>query len=95
MKWQTICRSWLLLAHFGCLLLDMADSTTTPEAAFLTVKQAADRLAVSIWTVYTLLDSGELAGVYQGRRRYVTPAAIDAYIASLRPTPAEPESATA
>lgn len=80
------------MADFGCLMLAMAENTTAPEAAFLTVKQTADRLAVSIWTVYTLLDDGSLGGVYQGRRRYVTPAAIDAYITSLSATP---ESASA
>lgn len=51
------------------------------------VKEAAQILCVSPWTVYELMDQGRLAGVYQGRRRYVTDAAIKAYVASLSNVP--------
>lgn len=66
----------------------MADLTPEGPRDLLTVKQIADRLSLSIWTVYTLMDDGQLRSVYQGRRRYATPEAIEDYIASLSPTPA-------
>lgn len=78
---------WLSLAGFGCLLLPMADKDISPKPALLTVKEAAVSLSLSIWTVYKLLDSGALRGVYQGRCRYVPADAIGEYVESLSATP--------
>ena len=64
----------------------MAENTPLDPPALLTVKQAADQLSLSIWTVYSLLDDGSLRGVYQGRRRYIPVDAIGEYVESLSAT---------
>lgn len=78
----------LTVALFGPIVLCMAQNGTPPvEPLFLTVQVVAKQLGLSVWSVYTLLDEGKLEGVYQGRRRYVVPASVPAYVASLSPTP--------
>lgn len=64
----------------------MAENPPLDSPALLTVKQAADQLSLSIWTVYSLLDDGSLRGVYQGRRRYIPTDAIGEYVESLSAT---------
>lgn len=53
----------------------------------VSIKDAADMLSVTTWTVYKLADSGELDSRYQGRRRYVTTASLRDYVAGLPNTP--------
>ncbi len=69
----------------------MAGNPTTEPAVekiLFSVTEAAVVLGVSKWTIYELLDSGALRGVYQKSRRYVTRAELDRYIASLSTLPA-------
>jgi excisionase family DNA binding protein len=70
------------------MMLGMAQNGTPPaDPLFLTVQQVATQLSLSVWAIYTLLDQGKLEGVYQGRRRYVIPESVDAYVDSLSSTP--------
>lgn len=61
------------------------DSSTSP--LLYSISEAADLLSVSRYTIYDLLDSGTLDGVYQGRRRYVTAVGLRQYVAGLSSTP--------
>lgn len=65
----------------------MSQTSNAPERLLYSVREAAGVLSLTEWSVYRLLDSGALRGVYQGRRRYVTRDALDAYIAGLSDTP--------
>jgi excisionase family DNA binding protein len=70
-----------------------APGTTPPAAAptpdiatapvLLTYREAASRLNTSLRTVERLVARGELPGRRIGRRRYITPADIDAFVATL------------
>lgn len=63
---------------------------TPIEAPLLiTVKAAAERLSLTPWSVYKLLDEQKIASVYQGRRRYVVMESLLAYVAELPNVPAE------
>ena len=53
------------------------------EPIFITVKQAADALALSPWSVYQLCDDGKIATQYKGRRRLVSVASLREYAANL------------
>ena len=57
------------------------------ERLLIPVKEAADRLSLTPWSVYKLLDDGAIAGKYQGRRRYVVVESMRAYVDNL---PTEP-----
>lgn len=57
------------------------------EPLLISVKAAADKLSITPWSVYRLLDAGEIASVYQGRRRYVVVASLVEYVQAL---PTEP-----
>jgi hypothetical protein len=63
------------------------------DPIFVSVKQAAQMLGLSTWSVYKMLDDPtcELTSQYQGRRRLVRYASVVAYANNL-PTTA-PESA--
>ena len=52
-----------------------------------TIREAAELLRLTTWSVYKLCDDGSLEAVYQGRRRYVTADGLAAYVASLPNTP--------
>ena len=52
------------MAYFGCLVVAMAENPPLDPPALLTVKQAADQLSLSIWTIYTPLEHGPLGGAY-------------------------------
>lgn len=60
---------------------------TQDERLLIPVKEAADRLSVTPWSVYKLLDEKVIEGRYQGRRRYVVVASLRAYVENL---PTEP-----
>lgn len=53
----------------------------------LSVRETAQALSLTEWSIYRLLDSGALRGVYQGRRRYIPREDLERYIASLSSTP--------
>lgn len=63
------------------------------EPLLISVKAAADKLSITPWSVYRLLDSREIESVYQGRRRYVVVASLTDYVANL-PTEAPVEAAS-
>lgn len=60
---------------------------------FITVKEAAQTLAISDWTMYQILNRGDVASQYQGRRRLVSYSSLQDYAASLPTTPSAEESA--
>lgn len=57
------------------------------EPLLITVKAAAEQLSLTPWSVYKLLDDGEIEGKYQGRRRYVLVASMKKYVAGLSSLP--------
>lgn len=57
--------------------------TTTPAPEFVTVKQAAELLAVGPQKVYDLLDRRELQGARQGARRLVAYQSLREYAQRL------------
>lgn len=67
-------------------------STQKSHQRLMTVKEAAEALSLTPWSVYKLLDdpNSDLASVYQGRRRYVVVSSLDEYVANL---PTEPGAA--
>lgn len=50
---------------------------------FVSVKQAADMLNITPWSVYRLLDAGEIDSQYHGKRRLVRVASVQEYADSL------------
>lgn len=50
------------------------------DADFLTVKQAAQRLALSPRTVHRMLDAGELPSILLGRQRRIPATDFDAWV---------------
>lgn len=63
------------------------------EPIFITVKQAAQALALSPGTVYELCYSGDIASRMRGTRRLVSVASVREYAAAL--PEGAPESETA
>lgn len=57
---------------------------------FVSVKQAAQMLNLTTWSVYKLLDEQAIESRYHGRRRLVSVESVRAYADGL---PTEPESA--
>lgn len=57
---------------------------------FVSVKQAADMLNITPWSVYRLLDAGEIESSYHGKRRLVRFTSVQQYADNL---PSEPASA--
>lgn len=60
-----------------------AQSAEEPTPKFLSVKQAAVELGVSIWTVYELCGNGSLKATKVKSRIKIRPEWIDEYIDSL------------
>lgn len=54
--------------------------TTGDDLRLLTVDEACDRLRVSRWTFYRLVNAGELATVRIHSRRLVTQQALAAFL---------------
>ncbi len=61
---------------------------TQDDRLLIPVKEAADQLSVTPWSVYKLLDDKVIEGRYQGRRRYVLVASLREYVANLPTEPA-------
>ncbi len=55
-----------------------------PERMLDPLKEIQQRLSISRSTVYQLVGNGQLPSVKIGRRRFVTAAALDAYIEGLK-----------
>jgi excisionase family DNA binding protein len=55
-----------------------------PERMLYPLTEVQQRLSISRSTVYQLVGNGELPSVKIGRRRFVTAAALDAYIDGLK-----------
>ena len=55
-----------------------------PERMLYPLKEIQQRLSISRSTVYQLVGDGQLASVKIGRRRFVTAAALAAYIDGLK-----------
>lgn len=53
------------------------------DALLITVKEAADKLSVTPWSVYRMLDDDKIRSVYQGRRRYVVVESLREYVENL------------
>lgn len=53
------------------------------EPIFVSVKQAAQMLAISPWSCYQLLDANAIDSRYHGRRRLVSVASIREYAEGL------------
>lgn len=60
----------------------MSESATI-EPIFVSVKHAADVLALSPWSVYQLLDEQKIESSYQGRRRLVNVKSLRRYADGL------------
>lgn len=55
----------------------------------VSVKEAADLIGCSTWTVYCLLNSGEVEGRYLGSRRKVLYRSLRQYVENLPVDPPE------
>lgn len=53
------------------------------EPLLISLKDAAPVLGLSYYGFYELVEAGTIPSVYQGRRRYVTPESLRAYVAKL------------
>lgn len=61
-----------------------------PDAISVSVKEAAELVGCSAFTMYGLLNSGAIEGRYLGRKRLVLYASLRAYVEGL---PQDPEDA--
>lgn len=59
------------------------------DPIFVSVKEAADVLGLTTWSVYKLLDEQKIASQYHGKRRLVRVDSMKAYADNL---PTAPES---
>lgn len=57
----------------------------------LSVPEVAERLGLSLWTVYRMARSGRLASIRLGRRRLFAEADLEQLIRETRTRTAEPE----
>jgi excisionase family DNA binding protein len=53
------------------------------EPIFISVKQAAQVLSLTPWTIYKLLDDQKIASHYEGRRRLVSIESLREYAKNL------------
>lgn len=57
------------------------------DPLLITCQKAAEKIDVTPWQVYRLLDDGQLKGRYQGRRRYVEYESLVNYVKGLPDLP--------
>jgi hypothetical protein len=50
-----------------------------PQAVLVSIRDAADMLGLTPWTIYFLCERGELASGLVGRRRMVSAQSVGAY----------------
>lgn len=60
-----------------------SDTQPPIDPIFISVKQAAEALSLTPWTVYRLLDDQKIASHYEGRRRLVSVSSLREYAANL------------
>lgn len=60
---------------------------------FVSVKEAANMLGLTTWSVYQLLDRQAIESRYHGRRRLVVVDSLRDYAANLPTAPETPEAA--
>lgn len=60
------------------------DEEWPPKRMLYPLNEVQQRLSISRSTVYQLVGGGQLASVKIGRRRFVTAAALDAFIEGLK-----------
>lgn len=65
------------------------------DPIFVSVKQAADALGLTPWSVYKLLDKQAIESQYHGRRRLVVVKSLRDYAAGLPTSPPEKEAVEA
>jgi len=59
------------------------ETTSPPDRLIVSVADMAAMLGIGRRTAYELLDAGHMECRYIGRRRFVTVASIEAFVASL------------
>lgn len=59
------------------------EAPSAPDPITVTVKGAAQMLGLSNWSVYKLLDAGDIESRYKGTRRLVVIESLREYVASL------------
>ncbi|MFJ2213474.1 helix-turn-helix domain-containing protein [Streptomyces sp. NPDC101062] len=59
---------------------NLQTSSIADDSALLTVREAARKLRISKWKLYDLFARRLLDSVHIGKRRFVTPDALNAYI---------------
>jgi len=59
---------------------------------FVTVKEAAQILALDTWSIYKLLNEQKVKSQYHGRKRLVSVESLHEYAASLPTTAPEPST---
>lgn len=64
------------------------------DPIFVSVKEAADMLGLTPWSVYQLLDRQEIESRYHGRRRLVLVTSLREYAERLPTSPPEVEAAS-
>lgn len=62
------------------------------DPIFVSVKDAAQALSLTPWTVYQLANNGHLESRYHGRRRLIVVESLRKYAAGLPDTAPEPEA---
>lgn len=67
----------------GSTAVDTNSAGSGVDPIFVSVKQAAQMLAISPWSCYQLLDAGDIESRYQGRRRLVLVSSIRDYATGL------------
>jgi excisionase family DNA binding protein len=63
--------------------LEQAMALPAPSASLLTVDEVATELRVDRTAVFHMLQSGDLRGVRLGKKRCVTRASLDSFVARL------------
>ncbi len=66
---------------------DRAGSSGAVSPITVSVKDAAQMLGISPWSMYKLLDDGAVESRYHGRRRLVPVKSLAAYAETLPTTP--------
>ena len=58
--------------------------TTHATPMLMTLQEASDALHISRWQLYKLINQGRLNSVKIGRRRFIHPDDLHAFVAELR-----------
>ncbi|MDO3645654.1 helix-turn-helix domain-containing protein [Nocardia mangyaensis] len=72
--------TWLR-SQLGKLPVDRA--RTAARSELLTIPEACERLRLSRWSIYQLIHRRELTSIKIGRRRFISTAEVDRFVANL------------